>query len=88
MARTVVKFVLNRKNVREQLLLSLGSPKVEELLVSAAKAAAPAGTDIEVSRTFGPSGRVRVRIIDRSTTAADRDANTGHLQSALNRIRL
>jgi len=85
---TQVRFVLNRKNVREQLLLGLGNVKIERALTAAAKSAAPPGCDVEVSRSFGAGGRVRVRIIDRSSTAADRDAKTGHLQSALNRIRL
>lgn len=83
-----VKFVLNRQGVREELLLSNGQVKVEEALVAAAKAAAPPGTSVEVSRSYGRGGRVRVRIVDSSSSAVDEDAKTGKLQTALNRVRV
>lgn len=83
-----VRFVLNRAAVREQLLLSTGDVRVAEALEAAAKAAAPAGTSVEVSRSYGAGGRVRVRIVDNSANAADRDAKMGHLQQALNQVRL
>jgi hypothetical protein len=83
-----VTFVLNRSNVRELLLLGLGNIKIEEVLVTAAKEAAPAGTEVNVSRSYGPGGRIRVRIVDTSSEAVDKDANTGHLQQALNRVKV
>lgn len=88
MARTSVKVELNRKGVREQLLLGLGDVKIEQVLTRAAKSAAPVGTRVEVSRSFGAAGRIRVRIVDPSSNAVDKDMKSGHLQRALTRIRV
>lgn len=76
------RFVLNRKGVREELLLSAGGPDVEGALVDIANRVKPTGADIEVDRSYGSSGRVVVRI---GFDAGDEAARLA-LQGALMRI--
>lgn len=81
------KFVLNRKGVREELLMSNGSVAVEEALVGIASSVAPPDASVEVSRSNGPAGRVVVRIVSRAESGSS-DAKGARLalQAALNRI--
>lgn len=76
------------RGIRNELLLSMGEPQVEEAIVAMVNAVKPAGTEVFVSHTFGPKGRVVVHLFDRTVKkrASERTAARQALQQALNRI--
>lgn len=74
-----VKFVLNRANLRAQVLKSEATAK---LLENAA--VVPAGCQVEVQDA---GDRVRIRVIDALPGAMVREAATGHLSRAIGQIR-
>lgn len=70
-----------RQGVRREILLSEGGPHVEEELVNIVEAVKPPGTEVFVSRSFGPApssggavkgrgGRVVIWLFDRSESTA------------------
>ena len=77
------KFVLNRAAFRNQVLKDNGDAKIVDAIMPHVQAIAPAGTTVEVSD--GPS-RVRIRIVDETAGAADRESKKGDLSRALNRL--
>lgn len=77
------KFVLNRTGFRDQVLKDNGDAKVVEKILPAVKAVAPAGTHVETSYA---ASRVRIRIVDDSADARDRESKKGALAQALNRL--
>lgn len=81
------KFVLNRKGVREELLLSNGSVGIEGALVGIAESVKPADSTLYVSRSYGPAGRVVIWLVS-NAKAGERGAKDARvtLQAALNRI--
>ena len=79
------KFVLNRTAFRNQVLKDKGDAGIVEAIMPAVKAVAPAGTTVEVSE--GPS-RVRIRIVDETPDAADRESKNGELSRALNGLKI
>lgn len=81
------KFVLNRKGVREELLLSEGSVPVEEALYGIAESVKPAGATSYVNRSYGPDGRVVIWIVadEQEGTRGAKGARLS-LQAALNKI--
>lgn len=93
------KFVLNRKGVREELLLSAGSVPIEAALVGIAESVKPPSATVYVSRSYGPEGRVVIWLVsdlkDRARGKKDESGSyvkrgaiqaRQELQAALNRI--
>ncbi len=74
-----VKFVLNRANLRAQVLKSEATAKLLE-----AAAVVPAGCEVEVQDA---GDRIRVRVLDTTPGAMVREAATGHLSRAIGQIR-
>lgn len=74
-----VKFVLNRKNFRDQILKSEATAKLLEDAV-----VVPAGCEAELQDA---GERVRVRVLDLRPGAMHREAQTGHLSRAIGQIR-
>jgi len=72
--------------VREALLLDSVGTGIEAHLVAKAEVAAPEGCHVETSRSYLKEGRLRVRIVDDSPDALDREAKTGHLTRALGQV--
>lgn len=73
------KFVLNRKNFREQILMGEAT---EQVLVAHAEAVKPSGDSIIVETDYA-NDRVRVRIVDDSWRGMFREAREGHLSRAI-----
>lgn len=76
------KFVINRGGFRHQVLRDNGAGIVDAIEPHV-KAVAPTGTTVKVTRS---KSRVRIRIVDESPDAADREAKSGALSQALNRL--
>lgn len=76
------KFKLNRKGFRHVVLKGNGIDFVKQVR-PAVEVVAPSGTRVEES--FGPT-RIRIRIVDDAPNAAHREAQSGALSQALNRI--
>lgn len=74
-----VKFVLNRKNFRDQILKSEATAKLLE-----EAAVVPEGCEAEVQDA---GDRVRVRVVDARFGALLREARSGHLSRAIGQIR-
>ncbi len=77
---------VNRKAIREQLLLDSTGSGVERALVRAAESAAGPGQEVFVSRSYTKAGRLSVWIVDRGSTPS-RD-KTKQLREALARVRI
>lgn len=65
----------NHKTIREALLLDTTGSGVEDALVAAATAAASAGQEVFVSRTYSRAGRLSVWIVDRRETERSRSSD-------------
>lgn len=78
---------VNRKAVREQLLLDSTGSGVEKALFDAANAAKAPEQKTFVSHTYGPRGRLSVWIVDDTGTGKVRD-RTKALKEALARVKL
>lgn len=74
-----VRFVLNRRNLRDVVLLSDETAGLLELA-----AVVPDGC---VSETQDAGDRVRVRVVDPRWNALSREAQSGHLSHAIGQIR-
>lgn len=81
------KFVLNRKGVREELLLSNGSVGIEEALFGIAESVKPADSTVYVNRSYGPAGRVVIWLVS-NTQEGESGAKGARLtlQAALNKV--
>lgn len=79
------RFVLNRSVFRNQVLKDNGDAGIVAAIKPHVEAVAPAGTTVKVS--YGPS-RVRIRIVDETPDAADRESKNGELSRALNRLKV
>ena len=86
--KITAKFVINRRGFRDQVLLDNGAAEIVDTIKPSVAAAAPPGTTVEVSRSYGAEGRVRIRIVDEADDAADRESKDGALSKALNRLKV
>lgn len=77
-----VKFVLNRKGVRSEILRS---PEIAAVIRDAAESAAPSGTSVT---TREGRTRTEVRIADNATDALVRESKEGHLSRILGQVRV
>jgi hypothetical protein len=76
----------NHKAIREELLLDTTGSGVEKALVSAAESAAGADQNVYVTRSYGPSGRLSVWIVDESSNS--RRDRKKDLRAALARVQI
>ena len=83
--RIKAKFVLNRSGFRNQVLKDFGDAGIVDAILPAVRAVAPSGTIVETSVS---KSRVRVRIVDETPDAADRESKNGELSRALNRLKI
>lgn len=83
--KITAKFKINRAGFRNQVLKDNGDAGIRDALEAATKSVAPAGTQVETSYA---KDRFRVRIVDTTDGAADRESKSGALSQALNRLRL
>ena len=72
---------INRKAIREQLLLDSTGSGVEKALFNAAEAAKAPGQKTFVSRSYGPRGRLSVWIVDDRATDRSRSSDGKHEKS-------
>ncbi len=79
------KFVLNRAGFRNQVLKDFQDAGFVKAVMPAVEAVAPPGTTVKTSTS---KSRVRIRIIDDRPGAAHREAQTGALSQALNRLHI
>lgn len=80
----------NYKAIREQLLLDSTGSGVESALFHAAEAAAGPDQKVFVTRSYGPSGRLSVLIVDpvEPRNSKERKSKQTALQEALGRVTL
>lgn len=94
MAKVKTKFKINRRGVRESILLDSTQTGVETALLAMADDVKPPGTETFVARSYGPAGRFVIWIMDQSpndgpnarTRATQRRWKKAALQQVLNRI--
>jgi hypothetical protein len=94
MAKVTTKFTINRRGIREAILLDSTGTGVERAMIAIANAAKPTDSEIFLSHSYGPAGRLVVWIINRTPTnslspsgrARERKVKKEALQAALNRI--
>jgi len=78
---------VNRKAIRENLLLDSTGSGVEKALFQAAESAKGPNQKVYVSRTYGPSGRLSVWIVDDGGKGSRKD-RVAALREALGRVKL
>ncbi len=81
--RIKAKFVINRAGFRNQILKDFRDAGFVKAVMPAVEAVAPPGT---VVKTSVSKSRVRIRIVDEQPNASHREAQSGALSQALNRI--